>query len=225
MAHPTLTHAAASLRAYSGTYEAHAHGHAQVLVGLHGSLQLELDGHSAFVDASCALIVPAGVTHGYMAERPARVLVIDAPAARALDRVRRFVPPNAWRRAGAIDPQASVDGLDAVARAPSLQARRRLDLSLVDRALADGLHQPWTTARLAALCHLSPQRFHARFVELTGLAPAAYVRRRRLDEAVRLLRSGFTLEASAPRTGYASASALAYALRRERGFGVRDLRS
>ena len=52
----------------------------------------------------------------------------------------------------------------------------------------------------------------------------AWLRALRLDEAQRLLRRGLTLEAVASRVGYASASALAHALRRDREVGARDLR-
>ena len=79
----------------------------------------------------------------------------------------------------------------AASRSTSLQA-----------ALAGALHEPWTTARMAERCLLSPQRFHARLLELTGLSPQAWLRALRLDEAQRLLRRGLTLEAAAARVGY-----------------------
>ena len=77
---------------------------------------------------------------------------------------------------------------------------------------------------MAERCLLSPQRFHARLLELTGCSPQAWLRTLRLDEAQRLLRRGLTLEAAAARVGYRSASALAHAMRRDRATGVRGLR-
>lgn len=211
-----------SLRRYAGEYVAHAHGFAQVLVGLAGRLDLELDGRAAYVDTASALIVPAGVSHAYLAERPAQVLVIEASGSDALVRWRRFVPPASWRlQGGALDVAAALRDL---AGAATVLPRRPLVLHRLDAAIDAELHGTWTTARMAALTHLSAQRFHPRFVELTGQTPGAYVRQRRLDRAQQLLRAGIGLEAAALHVGYASASALAYALRRERGVGARSLR-
>lgn len=221
MSHALPPQPNASLRRYAGEYAAHAHGYAQVLVGLSGRLELELDGRGTWVDAACALVVPAGVAHAYLAEAPARVLVIDSPVLPGLERARRFVPPAHWKRATAFEAGALVAALDSAA---GVLQRRPLDLDQLDAALDAALHERWTTARLAALCHLSVPQFHARFVELTGRTPADHVRARRLDRAQQLLRAGQGLEAVALQVGYASASALAYALRRERGLGARALR-
>lgn len=213
----------ASLRRYAGAYEKHAHDHAQVLLGLEGQLQLEVEGRPAFVDPSCALIVPAGMAHEYFTERRASVWVIDAPAGQGLERLRRVaVAPGLATAQGRGDPDAL---LAALAGARTLLPRRRLVLSALEQRIARGLHRRWTVAEMAALCSLSPQRFHARFVELTGLAPMAWLRRQRLACAQALLREGLTLDAAAARVGYASASALAYALRRDRGLGTRQIRA
>ncbi len=222
MSHVQPLSPTATLRTYAGEYAAHAHDYAQVLVGLSGRLELELDGRGTWVDAACALVVPAGVAHAYLANAPAQVLVIDSPTAAGLERTRRFVPPAHWKSTRL---QLSADRVvvELTATAGVLQ-RRPVDLALIDAALQAELHGRWSTARLAALCHLSAPQFHARFVELTGDTPAGYVRARRLDRAQQLLRAGQGLEAAALQVGYASASALAYALRRERGLGARDLR-
>ena len=210
-----------SLRSYSGEQSVHAHDFAQVLFAWRGRMDLELGGGADFCDGCRGLIIPAGVTHAYAAPPDTRMVVIDAPARRGLDRVRRFAVTAGVRQlvAGATPS----DLLAALLDAPRVGVRRGIALDGLRAALVLALHEPWTTARMASLCLLSPQRFHARLLELTGLAPQAWLRALRLDEAQRLLRRGLTLEATAARVGYASASALAYALRRDRAVGVRSL--
>ncbi|WP_425259574.1 helix-turn-helix domain-containing protein [Rubrivivax sp. RP6-9] len=214
---------AVSVRGYLGAYEPHSHAHAQVLLGIGGSLQLEVDGHPAFVDPSCGLVVPAGSRHGYLADSPAKVLVVDCDATRATERLRRFALPPAWRsEPGACDADML---LSRVIGARTLQPRRRLDLVQLAMAVDAELHRGWSVAGLASLCRFSPQRFRARFAELTGQSPLAWVRQRRLDAAERLLGAGVPLETTALQVGYSSASALCFALRRERGVGARSVRA
>jgi len=97
-----LLRAESSVREYRGAYAAHRHAHAQVLVGLRGTLMLQVEGRNAFVDAACALVIPAGCSHGYLAPSAAEVLVVDCAGGAALDRVRRFAPRprprRCWRR-------------------------------------------------------------------------------------------------------------------------------
>ena len=219
----SLTDSAISVRAYRGGYGSHSHGHAQILVGVRGSLQLEVDGRPAFVDPSCGLVIPAGASHGYLAETPVQLLVLDCDAARATDRLRRFALPPRWPSASTAwtAERLLLELLDA----PTLQTRRRLDLAALAQRVDAELHRDWTVAKLASLCRFSPQRFRARFSELTGLSPLAWVRQRRLDEAQRQLRAGLPLDTVALQVGYASASALCFALRRERGIGARQLRA
>lgn len=206
------------VRHYGDEAGCHAHEHAQVLCGLDGTLQLEVNGHAAFVDAACGLVVPPGALHAYRAERPARVLVLDCAPGPGTDRFRRFALPPGWRTLGL----PALWG--ALAGAAPLKSRRVLDLAALAARVDADLARPWTVAELAAACRLSPQRFRARFAELTGSTPLAFVRARRLDRAARLLRQGWPLDAVALQVGYASASALSHAMRRDRDTGARALR-
>lgn len=214
-----------SLRHYSGEQAAHVHeGHAQLLYALSGRMELEVDGRSSFVDTACGLVIPAGSRHAYLAPPGAHMLVMDVsglPHA-ALDKVRRFHVPAATRCAPAhLAPDTR---LQLLLQAPLLLPRRAVDATAIERHVRSSLHAAWPTARMAALAHLSPQRFHARWQELTGATPQQWLRHLRLDEAERQLARGRSLEACAAACGYATASALAYALRRDRSTGARQLR-
>jgi len=221
--HATPLEPQLSLRSYSGEQTVHSHDHAQVLFAWRGRMDIEIASSADFSDNSCGLIIPAGVTHAYAASPDLRMVVIDVPPRRGLDRARRFAVTPAVRElaAGARAGQL----LDAILQTPRVGVRRGIALDSLRASLAGALHEPWTTARMAERCLLSPQRFHARLLELTGLAPQAWLRTLRLDEAQRLLRRGLTLEAAAARVGYGSASALAHAMRRDREVGARDLRT
>ncbi|TAL83541.1 MAG: AraC family transcriptional regulator [Candidimonas sp.] len=185
-------------------------------------MELEVAGRSAFADTSCGLIIPAGVTHGYMAQQDTRMFVIDAPAQAGVDRVKRFaVTPQISKHLGIEDGSAE---LVAILHAPRILTRRNIDLARLNAAINHAMHEDWPTSRMAALFCLSPQRFHARLLELSGHTPQSYLRKRRLERAMRLVARGQLLEAVALQVGYCSASALAFALKREHQVGARDLR-
>lgn len=209
---------ALSLRHYLGAYEPHSHDHAQLLWAEEGLLELELEGRTAFVDRACGLVIPAGVRHAFHSRSPARTWVVDLMAGPGVDRVRRFAAPRHLDMA--IDSLVQQGVLDA----PRVLARRAIDLQSLRDALGAALHRRWTAADMAALVHLSVPQFHARLAELTGSTPQALLRGLRLDRAEVLLRAGRSLDAVALQVGYATASALAAALRRERGLGARALR-
>jgi AraC-like DNA-binding protein len=209
----------ASLRRYHGDHDAHTHDHAQVLFGIDGCLELEVDGRAAVVDAASGLVVPPGALHSFCSRAGARVWVIDTPADTGLDRMRRFMLPLGWSPAS-----DTAELLDMAGDAPRLLTRRRLATATLDAAVADTLHEDWPAARMAALYFLSVPRFHARWLALTGLTPQAWLRTRRLAAAEALLRAGWSLDTAALQVGYRSASALWFALRRDRGVSVKSLR-
>ena len=187
-------------------------------------MELEVDGHSSFVDTACGLLIPAGSRHGYVAPPGATILVMDVAgiAHHAFDKVRRFQVPTAAR----CPPlsMANTERLHLLLQAPTLLPRRSIDVDTIEKQVRTHLHSDWPTARMAALAHLSTQRFHARWQELTHQTPQQWLRQLRLEEAERQIVQGRSLEACATACGYASASALAYALRRDRNTSARTLR-
>lgn len=246
-----LTHPQGSLRTYLGGHAPHAHSHAQVLLGVEGGLALEVDGRSAWVDATAGLVIPAGATHGFESRAGARVWVVDAPACLGLDRLRAFALPPGWAAnpgfgSSSSSNQGTATGagtgiaistngqtgtglsaaqvLDTLDQAARVQVRRPVEVARLQAAVADTLHQPWPVQRMATLYCLSVPRFQVRWQALTGLSPQAWLRGQRLDAAQRQLKAGWPLETVALQVGYRSASALLFALRRDRGQTTRHLR-
>lgn len=218
-----LTEPVSSLRHYDGQAHAHTHDYVQIMMPLAGRMELEINGHALFTDPSCGMVIPAGARHAYQARPGTRILVIDAPEAAGLERLRRFAITPACRALGMQNDTRRQ--LALLLGLPTVHASRRgLDLARLDSELARTLHESWTTARMAELFHLSPQRFHSRLHELTGSTPGDYLRALRLKQATALLRRGVSLEITAAHVGYRSASALAYALRRDQGTSARTLR-
>lgn len=213
-----------SVRHYSGEQQAHSHGHVQLLYALAGRMELEVDGKAAYVDTASGVVIPAGATHAYLAQHGSAIAVVDVPAQAGLAQLRRFVaPPTDWLHTHA-DHGVAHAYLAWVLQSPVLLQRRALDVQAIAQTVQADLAADWPTARLAALAHLSAQRFHVRWQELTGATPQQWLRDLRLDAASRALAAGEPLETTALRCGYSSASALAYALRRDRGVGSRSLR-
>lgn len=206
-----LTQPRAELRHYSASHAAHSHAHAQVLLGVQGGMELELDGHAAWVDATCGLVLPAGCRHAFAAPLGAQVWVIDAPDGPGLDRARTFALAPGW------SPRLAVAELLTLAQTPTrVLPRRRLHEAVLIQAVAGRLHEPWPVARMAQLFALSVPQFHARWRALTGLTPQGWLRQQRLSAARHWLQSGRNVESTALAVGYASPSALLHALRRER---------
>ena len=214
-----------SVRHYDGEMHAHQHAHVQILYALQGRMELEVDGRAAFVDTASGIVIPAGAVHRYLAQPGSAIAVVDAPEQPQLARLRRFAaPPPALRAAQASAQALAAAHLAWLQQAPQLLPRRSLDMRAVARAVQADLASDWPTARLAALAHLSAQRFHVRWQELSGSTPQQWLRGLRLDTATAALARGEPLETTALRCGYRSASALAYALRRDRDVGARALR-
>lgn len=219
---PSATAPQCSVRRYSGEYTSHAHGHVQIMFALDGRMELDTQGHAAFVDSSCGMVIPAGMTHGFLAPRHTRMFVMDVPPQAGTERLKRFAVTPAIRQLTQMIDTANA--LAQLLQAPDIATRRGIDLAQLNDALDAALHETWTTERMARLFYLSAQRFHARLLELCGKTPQAYLRSRRLDRAHALLTMGLPLETTALQVGYRSASALGFALKRDRQSGARLLR-
>ena len=68
-----------TLRQYSDELIVHSHDHAQLVFGLSGALDFEVDGHGSQVVQQSFVVVPSGFHHACGSANGSRCLVLDVP--------------------------------------------------------------------------------------------------------------------------------------------------
>lgn len=241
-----------SLRRYSHEHIAHSHDHAQLVLGLSGDLEFEVDGLGSRVTRQRFAVVPRGAHHACAAPSGSHCLVFDLQDEDLLLRglgehgesIRRLLERPAalpldpaqgqlvhWLAGSPLqDPVIARQGalllLASLARADVAgEPAAGLPLASLDRYIERHAGHPLQVADLAQLAGLSTARFHARFLAETGQTPMDYVRQRRLQLGRGLLRNtSRAVGEIAAQVGYASQSAFTAALVREFGCTPREIR-
>ncbi|MGR3886181.1 AraC family transcriptional regulator [Pseudomonas sp. 1152_12] len=244
---PTLT-----LRHYLEEPLAHSHDHAQLVFGLSGHLDLEVDGHGNQVRESSVMVLPFSAHHACCSRDGSRCLVLDVPTEhwvlqslgahadacrRLLDQPARLTLDSRqsqlvqWLAHSPVhDPLIVQQGavlLLASLNHPHAQPvpGRRLPYAAFDALIERHVAHPLQVADLARIVDLSVARLHARFIAECGQTPMDYIRSRRLQTALNMLReTSLPIGEIAERVGYSSQSAFAAAMLREFGASPGALR-
>ena len=220
-----------SLRDYGASRGSHAHDHFQVLIGLAGVLELEVEGRGARVGAGDAQVVMPGDRHDFESRSGSQCLVLDTRHS-MWSRCAERPPADASRLQALAQylalcmrhPDASVLTLQHGpallleawgATAPAAPARsRRIDWTALAAWARSRWHEPLGVADLAAVTCLSPSQFAQRCRDEQGMSAMHWLRMLRLAHARELRLGGMGVAETARRTGYRSPSALTAALRR-----------
>ena len=219
-----------SLRDYGASRGSHAHDHFQVLIGLAGVLELEVEGRGARVGAGEAQVVVPGDRHDFESRSGSRCLVLDtshpmwsrcaerAPAdASRLQALAQYLAqcaqhPDAFLLTLQHGPALL---LEAWGAAPPAPARSRyIDWTALAAWARARWHEPLGVADLAGVACLSPSQFAQRCRDEQGVSAMHWLRTLRLAHARELRLAGTGVAETARRTGYRSPSALTAALRR-----------
>lgn len=219
-----------SLRHYGPSPGSHSHEYFQVLVGLRGVLELEVDGRGHRIAAATGIVIAPGERHDFEARAHSACLVVDTSS---LISPLPTHPVRLGARQGVLldylgdAARARVHGIEhhgaqlllaelaqAGAISPAHGSARAIDWPALESWTRARLDQPVSVADLAARCFLSGGQFAVRCRRETGLSPMAWVRGQRLALARQLLREGLPVALTAMRCGYRSPSALTAALRR-----------
>ncbi len=193
------------------------HDYHQLLVGLDGRVDVEVEGRGAAMAPGGVCLIPAAATHHYLGlDADNRCRVLDLPAGGALDplfeRIRFLrLAPEAART---LDDRALLARLGA---APAWQGPRLNMARLVRQVQADPA-APWTLARLAEVSRLSERQLRRSLTSLTGLSPWQWLTRQRLERAERLLTTGdASITEVALACGFADGAQFSRHFRRWRG--------
>ncbi|WP_341248825.1 AraC family transcriptional regulator [Cupriavidus pauculus] len=192
----------------------HAHDYHQLLFGVDGEIELEIDGHAYRVDDRHGLVIPAGAHHLCAGLTDNLQLVADFPAssvalpARLMSRPRLLPMDGAFAsrvRRLATAPRAPVAPRQyawqhAAVLAGAISAMLGLDddrddaarfpVAAIDSYLRAHLCTPLRVEALAARVGWGARRFHTLFCQAFGDTPHGYQTRLRLDQAVQWLMAG-----------------------------------
>lgn len=222
--------ASLSLRQYGASHGSHAHEHFQVLLGLEGVLELEVQGRGQRVAAGEGCVIPPGELHDFEARSGSRCLVLDtshpgwahcppqpaqASQALALARYLEQALPQRDALAMACGPLLLLNAWqNPHAPGAAQRSQRPINWPALTRWAQARLHEPLSVAELAQQVFLSPTQFAARCRRETGQSVMQWLRSQRLVQARQLRASGVSVAEAALRCGYQSPSALTAAMRR-----------
>ena len=241
-----------TLRHYRKEVIAHCHEHAQVVISLSGTLDFEVEGRSSLLRQQHLLVVPAGAHHTCDSDLGSHCLVLDVPgedwlgqtlgahanaSRRLLDSTRQMSLDAqqhqlvSWLAISPVsDPLIARQGailLLASLNTPASEfiPGKHLPFAALDAYIDQNAAYPLQVADLARVAGLSCARLHSRFMSECQLTPMDYIRRRRLNRALQLLRhSQLAIGEVAHQVGYTSQSAFAAAMLREFGASPSALR-
>jgi len=224
-----------SLRRYGASHGSHAHSHFQVLLGLGGLLELEVEGRGQRIAAGDGCVIPPGERHDFESRSGSRCLVLDTADAgwrqhahrpvhhaqlftlsRYLDQALQRGSPAAlqWGATLLLDAW-SAEAYPPLAQ-PSKRPQRPIDWPQLTAWARHHLHEPLTVAQLAQQVCLSPTQFATRCRSETGLSVMQWLRAQRLSLAAQLRQRGLSVADTALQCGYLSPSALTAAMRKRR---------
>jgi len=221
---------ALSLRHYGASHGSHAHAHFQVLLGLDGVLELEVQGRGRRVAAGQGCVIAPGERHDFESQQGSRCIVLDTthagwarctadPAHSAQALALGHYLAHALQQRGSLaqhyGPALLLESWQPLAQPiQRTRYRRPIDWEQLATWTQQRLHEPLSVAQMAAQVFLSPTQFAERCRRETGLSVMHWLRRQRLDLALQLRERGMSVADTALHCGYHSPSALTAALRR-----------
>lgn len=222
---------------YQGTLPETSHDHAQIVLAIEGSLEIEVGGKGRRLHPDLCAFVPTGTVHSQLADARNRFLVVNC---REMELENPFVE-NLSERVFLPVPSSvkQLIGFAAAARSERIPAGNfyghwaqllvnalaassaALPQSRIVKCMAAvdaSLEHPWTVQEMARRAGLSPSRFHAVFFEKMEKTPQSWLTGLRIKRAQQwLAKTDIAIAELALRVGYSDQSALTRAMQRTTG--------
>lgn len=219
------------VRRYDRENPDHRHDHTQLVLPVHGRMDINVDGREGCIDPSLAALVLPGSAHSQLTHADSRFLVLDCAATtlqalnleRLADRIYVPVSPATRRLIEFADLIGNTQlAAGASQLGPLLLSSLMSDSSgstspmalLISRLRANP-GADWSNEVMAQAANMSLSQLHQRFRRLFAKSPQAWLTDLRIQEAQRWLRSSsLSIVEIALRAGFSDQAALTRTMQR-----------
>ncbi len=216
-------HETLSVRSYTLTMDSHTHDFCQMVLPLHGQIDMEMDNYTGPVGVGEAIVIAPGQQHGFRAHEASRFVVADlrkVPASAqlpaspllTLDKATLTYLPFIEAKLAAETSEQEMSMLVGLFTqlVNNLEFHGLPDhrVSAVKAYIRDNLDSPLPLAELAGIACLGITQFKKRFKASTGITCGQYITQERMKTARALLtHTDLPVYRVAQETGYTDLSA------------------
>lgn len=221
------------VRSYDREAPHHHHDYAQLVLPVHGRMEIDVDGRGGYIDQSLAALVAPGSAHSQNSHVDSRFLVLDCAAAtletlqmeRLAQRIYLPVSPATRRLVEFADLMGNEQlSIGTFQLAPlllaSLSAETGHASCLMQQLLARLRANPganWSNEVMAQVANMSMSQLHQRFRQWFAMSPQAWLTDLRVQEAQRWLRdTSLPIAQIALRAGFSDQASLTRTMQRVR---------
>jgi len=222
----------------------HSHSYAQMVIGLHGKTEFDIQGRGQAVGPGDGCLLPASTEHAFNGLANNQILVVNVVATaqpslqdklehlfrhpsyfqlsqqtqlliRALGQELLLQPHDPLLAESCANTLVCILKKHLSSPLPSKRQGERLSIARIDSYIQQHLQHKISVAQLAGSVFMAESHFYALFRQQTGLSPHQYLLIKRLEQAKQLLiEPHFSIQQIAQLCGFASQSSFTTAFNR-----------
>ena len=212
-----------SIRAYTPAVSSHKHDFHQMVLPLHGVIEISVDGVFGLVGVGQAVIIQRGVKHSFLAQKQARFLVADlydlpsnactlespfASISGAMQSYCNFIDVQLQHQINTDLEESMVYLFKQLLLAQEFSPKIDNRISRVLAYIESNLDNECSLEDLASVSNLSVSHFKVEFKNQTGKTAGEFLMMQRMEKARALLNhTDYPIQIVSERVGYSSLSA------------------